>query len=371
MSETSREVTFKKSSLLIFHLSYKKCIILLLFVYKGVVMGDIVNIKLQAWWLLVIPFFLIFSLFVIALIMKGKTSEEEKNIEKQREKKKTLTSWIEKKDILYWLLIMCLAAISIFTFQYSGDKDVISHWGFAGTIVSIILAVVAIGFTLYQSLSSEFSSSKIIESAEIISKVSQELNSSDMAKSGEIINKAARDMNKYHSELEEKIISRVVNEIGDLRSHQEGIIKIVNDLYSEKMTKSNTNSFIVIEIDNFIDNLLNTFAKDTMIFSYIVIFFTYKKIKLTDRKINVYSFMENIGFMLEPHLKKDESPTGNGIMIGHGLAKFLSTQEWFEKFGILKSFSELDDDNKKEAVLKIEKQISEEFVRFIKSYVKE
>ncbi|WP_336634702.1 hypothetical protein [Lysinibacillus fusiformis] len=170
-------------------------------------MGDVVSIKLQAWWLLVIPLFLFFSLFIIALIMKGKTNEEEKSIEKEREKKKTLTSWIEKKDILYWLLIMCLSAISIFTYQYSGDKDAISHWGFAGTIVSIILAVVAIGFTLFQTLSSNLSSEKIADSADKIERVTNSLDTETLIESGNIMNNAADFLKDKISVIEERLHS--------------------------------------------------------------------------------------------------------------------------------------------------------------------
>ncbi|WP_421924845.1 hypothetical protein [Lysinibacillus capsici] len=337
-------------------------------------MGEIVNIEVKAWWLLVIPLLLIFIHFIIALIMKDMTNE--KYIEKEKEKKKTLTSWIEKKDILYWLLIICLAAISIFTFQYSGDKDVISHWGFAGTIVSIILAVVAIGFTLYQSLSSEFSSSKIVESAEIISKVSEELNNSDLAKAGEVINKAATDMSKYHSELEEKIISRVINEIGDLRNDHEkkfqGLFNTVNDYYSDRIKINNNSKSTVIQIDDFIENMLEGFSRSTTVYSYAVLYLEYKGVSINDKDFKYIEFFENLGYSMNSN-DNDKDTDGafeNGVEVGMSITNYLRTKEWFTKLGILDGFMELDNERKKEALLKIEKikpNINKS-TKFIKSF---
>lgn len=336
-------------------------------------MGDIVNIEVQAWWLLVVPLLLIFSLFIIALIMKGKTNENEKNIkENEKKKNKTLTSWIEKKDILYWLLIMCLTAISIFTFQYSGDKNVINHWGFAGTIVSIILAVVAIGFTLYQSLSSEFSSSKITESAEIISKVSEELNSSDLAKAGEIINRAALDMSKYHSELEEKIISRVIGEIGDLKNFHEdkfeGINKTVNNLFSSKQSSSAISDNIVISIDVFIDQLLNVFNVESRIYCYVVLALAHNNISPTDEDFEGTKFVRMLATM-KPGEKDNDNEFKDGIDLGYGFGSFTRIEEWFWNVGILKSFMNNDADKQIKLLKEIEKAIPAESVNHFTAFI--
>ncbi|KOS60585.1 hypothetical protein FJQ98_12060 [Lysinibacillus agricola] len=161
-------------------------------------MGDIVNVEIRAWWLLIIPLLLIFSLFIIAMVMKNPANEKEKNIE---EKEKTLTSWIEKKDILYWLLIMCLGAISIFTYQYSGDKNVISHWGFAGTIVSIILAVLAIIYTYYQSATTVDSTKRLEKSAKKVEKVSTRVEVATKELENNNLNEIISDLEKRLSSL--------------------------------------------------------------------------------------------------------------------------------------------------------------------------
>lgn len=197
-------------------------------------MEDIVLIEINAWWLLIVPFLLTFSLFIIALIMKK--SNESVDLSS---KEKTLTSWITKKDILYWLLIFCLGAISLLTYQYRASSEVISHWGFAGTIVSIILAVVAIGFTLFQTLSSDLSSEKIAISAERIEKASVELDTNKIVEAGNIITTVADEISNHYINLESKLEnlnSHIFNMKNEQKTHFENITSALfqNNEYNTK-----------------------------------------------------------------------------------------------------------------------------------------
>jgi len=358
---------FKRSSLIIFHLSLNKCIILLLFVYRGVFMGDIVNIEIKAWWLLVIPLLLIFTHFIVALIIKDVTKEKEEYIEKE----KTLTNWIEKKDILYWLLIMSLAAISLFTFQYSGEKDVISHWGFAGTIVSIILAVVAIGFTLFQTLSSDLSSSKITESAEIISKVSAELNSSDLAMAGEVINKAAMDLINYKTFLESSI-SEVHN---DLKTHQKENFDNIRDSITSTLsfrskvrnTSENTDTF-EMAINDFFKTIYPNLSEELRIYVYAIL---YRYTILEDSASNVFlnSLIKTTEFYREMDKEGIFTEFDEGLLFGTSITNYYMCSIWLQSFDILERFQTLDKDEQKDIFISIKKLINNESIKVIETTI--
>ncbi|QXE01743.1 hypothetical protein [Terribacillus sp. DMT04] len=64
-------------------------------------------------------------------------------------KEKVKNSRIEKKDMGYWIVILVLIMVGQFTFFYGDKNDIVSHIGFGGTIVSILLAVVAIIYSFY------------------------------------------------------------------------------------------------------------------------------------------------------------------------------------------------------------------------------
>jgi len=335
-------------------------------------MGDIVNIEVKAWWLLVIPLLLIFTHFIVAMIIKDITNEKEKYIEKEKEKKKTLTSWIEKKDILYWLLIMSLAAISIFTFQYSGDKDVISHWGFAGTIVSIILAVVAIGFTLFQTLSSDLSSSKITESAEIISKVSAELNSSDLAMAGEVINKAAMDLINYKTFLESSI-SEVHN---DLKTHQKENFDNIRDSITSTMslrskvrnTIGNTDTF-EMAIRDFFEIIYPNLSEELRIYIYAVL---YRNTVLEKESVSNDFFdtlITTTDFYKDMDLDEGSTEFDEGLLFGTSITNYYMCTIWLESFDILERFQTLDKDEQKEILISIKKLINKESVKVIETTI--
>lgn len=175
-------------------------------------MSTQVPISFSAWWLILIPILLILLNGIIVLIVNHLVKTKQKkmarvNIENKNCDDKTLTSWIEKKDLLYWLLIICLGTISLFTFRYKNATEVISHWGFAGTIVSIILAVVAIGFTLFQTLSSNLSSEKIAVSADKIEKATMNLDTKTLLESSEIMNNAATFLKEKILTIEERLYS--------------------------------------------------------------------------------------------------------------------------------------------------------------------
>lgn len=82
--------------------------------------------------------------------------------------------WIEKKDLVYWLLIILLIWLLSSDFGIK-NPIVLDNWNFTSTIVSIILAVLAIVYTFAQSSTTFYSTNKLEESAKKIEEVSTKL----------------------------------------------------------------------------------------------------------------------------------------------------------------------------------------------------
>ncbi|NMH72797.1 hypothetical protein HF078_06915 [Bacillus sp. RO2] len=180
-----------------------------------------------------IPEILLIIFIIYTLVLTVKVLPKIKFV---KEKEKTnLENLIEKKDLAYWILILCLGSISVFTYEYSGDKEAINHWSFAGTIVSIILAVIAIIFTFYQSFSNEVSANKIEKAADKITAATIDLDVSELKQSSDVINNLAENMRIHNENLQSKI-NAISNELSGLKSDQ-----FEHQNYIKSLIKSNIN----------------------------------------------------------------------------------------------------------------------------------
>lgn len=82
---------------------------------------------------------------------------------------------ITKKDLGYWILILVLAIITILTWRLGDNPDVIGYLGFGGTIASILLAVVALIYSFFQTAASGNTTAILEDSAERIEVVTKSL----------------------------------------------------------------------------------------------------------------------------------------------------------------------------------------------------
>lgn len=314
-----------------------------------------IPINVPAWWLIIMPVLMIILIGIIVLVAinivntKQKETEDKdekdknKNSKDKNSKDKTLTSWIKKKDLLYWLLIMCLGTISLFTFRYKDATEVITHWGFAGTIVSIILAVVAIGFTLFQTLSSNLSSEKIAVSADKIEKATIDLDSERLTESSKIMNETADFLKKKLSFFEDKLNS--------INSSQEQISKLAQSGF-EKMYSSNASErdrIDIIELDSFV----NEFLPKT---SYLVVLFTYMIFKLhLNNQLVTREVKTNISKKLaESHSSSGISKFFNGSMY----ASIGIVDVFIKDLGILNKFEEIPQMDKESVINKCSELIN-------------
>jgi hypothetical protein len=81
----------------------------------------------------------------------------------------------KKKDLAYWLIFLIILCVFIFTHRLADNETAVGYIGFAGTIMSLILAVLAIIYSYYQSSTYESSIKKLESSAERIEVMTNDL----------------------------------------------------------------------------------------------------------------------------------------------------------------------------------------------------
>lgn len=96
--------------------------------------------------------------------------------EKVREVQKKEGGFPDKKDFWYSITILVLIISGLTAFYFGGEgSNMVSHVGFAGTIVSILLAVIAIIYSFYQSSTYESATYKLDTSAQKIEVATNQL----------------------------------------------------------------------------------------------------------------------------------------------------------------------------------------------------
>ncbi|EOP13225.1 hypothetical protein ICS_01389 [Bacillus cereus BAG2O-3] len=129
-----------------------------------------------------------------------------------------LHEWVEKKDLAYWLIIIILFAVSTYTYKYSTNENVIAHWGFAGTIVSIILAIIAIVYTFFDNFTSKSSHQKLEESADKIKDITKKLDSNNLVDSSNKIEEIGSKLEVITSKMDKQLES-INNEINKMHNN--------------------------------------------------------------------------------------------------------------------------------------------------------
>lgn len=274
-----------------------------------------VSLGLPLILLLVILFFTLF--LTIILITKNRNMDNKVDTN-------NLFSWIEKKDLLYWLIILCLGAISCLTFQYSGNKNAVSHWGFAGTIVSIILAVVAIGFTLFQTLASNLSSEKIAVSADKIEKASNGLNVNELMKAGEIINNVSNNILIHNDKLQNQVHD-LNEELKSLKTEHKKYYSMLDSF----IVNSSNNKSDDINVNLSEKDFINQIYKELPFMQQFVIYTLFKfqenDLKFPDRPTPKEEFFKKFS-----EFKKIND---NQFFDGVNFATFLAVMSWLSILG--------------------------------------
>ena len=179
-------------------------------------------IKIEHIIAFVIGLVLGFLLLQISIFNYSKKDSQEKDLQDK-------SGFIRKKDLYYWigfLLFIIIASISSKIYLLPQLSDYI---GFAGTLTSIVLGVVAIIYSLIQGSESAKGQYEIEKSCEELKKISEELNTS--FENLKNLSNSVKENIDIMNNLNEKIIgiednigtkiSEVVGNINQLAEKQE------------------------------------------------------------------------------------------------------------------------------------------------------
>ena len=139
-----------------------------------------------------------------------------------------------------WLLILSLAVIVEYlildvVLRYGGSSEVINYVSFAGTIVSIILAVLAIVYSYYQNFSQQRDSSNIASQIELLQSTV-----SDVRVSKEDFIAELQRINVISDKLDEsiKIVTESRGHVSNIRSEIQSVVSALEKVNIEKFNIS-------------------------------------------------------------------------------------------------------------------------------------
>ncbi|UPO88321.1 hypothetical protein [Niallia sp. Man26] len=269
---------------------------------------------------------LILILLIIVLMLLRKIPYLSKK--KESDSSKDINDWVEKKDLFYWIIIICLGAISLFTYDYSGNKDAISHWGFAGTIVSIILAVVALIFTFYQTFSNNNSATIIEDAAKKIKKATDGFDTNEIIKAGTIISDISENLQQQIRQLNQEMVS--------IRADQTTSFKNIQKLFEQQLQQNNNKNevgiYIELEPGEFINKIYFELPGILQFMIYSIYSFNKEKINLTrNMEENFLSGVCNIT------ITSESSEFIQGYAKGLYFSALINSIIWLEFFGLRKT----------------------------------
>ncbi|WP_338779558.1 hypothetical protein [Metabacillus sp. FJAT-52054] len=157
-----------------------------------------------------------------------------------------------ERDFFYIVSFLIIVVIFIVSHRLSDNTDVVAYVGFAGTIVSILLAVIAIIYSFYQSSTYENSTKKLDITANKIENITNEL--SEVAKIGgniadlkgiveKIDNTVTNIDSNFYEEMNKKPHSSSYNSVQILPSNDDNDLETAFNYdrkYFEKVTSNLT-----------------------------------------------------------------------------------------------------------------------------------
>ncbi len=246
-----------------------------------------------------------------------------------------LHEWVEKKDLAYWLIIIILFAVSTYTYKYSTNENVIAHWGFAGTIVSIILAIIAIVYTFFDNFTSKSSHQKLEESADKIKNITKKLDSNNLVDSSNKIEEIGLKLEAITSKMDKQLES-INNGINEMQNNTNQNFSNFNKKLDDHLglKTKNTNNSENIKIKTAInptnaEEFLYTYADITLWnkVSLISIGILNQKNILFNMR-DVKKFSENVSEILKPEDKILGATYNSMMSVG-----FFNTTRLFELYG--------------------------------------
>jgi hypothetical protein len=247
---------------------------------------------------------------------------------------------IKKRD-LYWCIAFLISIIvAIFTVKLGDNKNVVDYFGFAGTIVGIILAVAALIYAFYQNYAYQSSTSKLEEAAQKIEMVTEQLekvnNLENIAQTVDVIDINIKHVYEYLQETMDQISYEMNDRFNAVGNSYEYLNITIQEMASSKYQpiNDNPNSENTIEESNLIENtILNTPSYYTLFIYYLL------KIYQLDRHADLFKYTEwalnNSYSPWSENWTKDKNPQFFNLTLGALLSNIhnFSIRNWVQLKG--------------------------------------
>lgn len=266
-----------------------------------ILMKTQISINIPVWMILGL-LVVIFFIYMIIWLSKKDEGISKKTSEDHLHEENSSINWIEKKDLLYWLIIISLGSISIFSFKYKTADEVIDHWGFAGTIVSIILAVLAIIYTYYQSATTVDSTKRLERSTKKVQKATARVEKA----TEELEN---NNVNQVVSQLEEKLHFIILEMRNDFKQDLHSKFSSISELIANEISVVDSN--LDLKGINWQEYLQSAIIKKLTIegLVFLYLYYLYENEKL-------YSMDDTIKFLKNMNYAEDDLENGWYLILG-------------------------------------------------------
>ncbi|PFG03037.1 hypothetical protein [Bacillus sp. es.036] len=183
-------------------------------------------------------------------------------MDENKEKKENVNDFPNKRDFWYTFSILVLVITGLTAFYFGGEgSNMVSHVGFAGTIVSILLAVIAIIYSFYQSSTYENATHKLDTSAQKIENATNQLSN---------VSEIEKMMDDFKVDVTtiKKSIDDMQGMLGKVDNGFSSLNRNIEELYNDGQTESykNENNLAV----TFDENYFRVFLKKTSKLTFYV-----------------------------------------------------------------------------------------------------
>lgn len=269
---------------------------------------------------------------------------------------------LQKKDLYYIIGILIAVIICILSVRLSDNTSVVDYFGFAGNLVGIVLAIVALIYSFYQNVVYGSVNQKLEQSAKQIEDATYKLNNL------ENIELTMSNLHTSTSQLENKIESTM----GSIYTGYEQLaytIDQINLKFDDSFNEVNTGIYSLhslIEEKNIfpsqekLEPQLNVDVINTLVFSFsastILLLYSLIRSRLLGQKTNLYSQVKwtikcDIGFLPEIWNHKDATEKMKLAVIERNLGVLSQTLTILNNIGSMSLEGEIFD---VEAIMAIE-----------------
>jgi hypothetical protein len=153
-----------------------------------------------------------------------------------------------KRDFYYIVGFLIISIVLIFSGRLADNTQIVDYVGFAGTIVSILLAVIAIIYSFYQSSTYENANTKLDNSAQKIENATKEL--SNVSEIKTTINEFAKEVGDIKSSISSlsDIVSTIDNRVNSMNKNwEETKNSIFNTINTKHKSEVDSESFLTVD----------------------------------------------------------------------------------------------------------------------------